>query len=71
MEDITHVSSSPCELRFDYRPDIGTMRKAVAETYRFLDTSDSHEHRRRVCNRQVALKVVGHDPGPIDGAYGT
>lgn len=70
MEDITQVSSSPCELRFDYRPDIGTMRKAVAETYRFIDTSDSHEHRRRVCNLQVALKVIGHDPGPIDGAYG-
>lgn len=71
VEQMTEASQSSCALTINYVADVEAMRSAISDTYNFEATDDPKERRRRICNLQVALKVVGRDAvGKIDGVLG-
>lgn len=71
VERDAKFSDSPCSLKLSYHPNVSLMRQGIAATYDYTATEDGIEKRLRICNIQVALKVLGYKAlGEIDGEFG-
>lgn len=69
LSDRFQVDQSNCAMSFGYELDVVALQRAFGDEYDYV-AAEGDEVKRRACNLQIALTILGYEVGALDGIVG-